>query len=89
MFLYFCALSLYFWNLNAQLDENNPSIWQTLVQSNASGTYSLSESSLKVYSPEFQTVFIHKDLYGENKVFFWLAIKRGMIFNRFCFSGGC
>lgn len=40
---------------------------QTLVEYNSSVKTYLSESSLKVYSPEFQTIFQNKDLYGHNE----------------------
>lgn len=38
-----------------------------MVEYNSSVKTYLSESSLKVYSPEFQTIFQNKDLYGHNE----------------------
>ncbi|KAI9482892.1 MAG: hypothetical protein EXX96DRAFT_518803 [Benjaminiella poitrasii] len=55
----------------AQASPSNPFIWQILAeydlaQSNKTKYY-IPESSSKVYSPEFQTVYEYKDLFGYNE----------------------
>ncbi|KAI7879708.1 hypothetical protein K492DRAFT_237748 [Lichtheimia hyalospora FSU 10163] len=58
-------------NVASQVNRDNPFIWQVVVQyelgnSNESATY-LSDTSVKKYSQDFQTVFIYDDLYGHNE----------------------
>ncbi|KAG2221455.1 hypothetical protein INT45_004996, partial [Circinella minor] len=57
--------------VNSQASENNPFIWQVVVQydiarSNHSQKY-LPDTSFKLYSQDFQTVNLHDDLYGHNQ----------------------
>ncbi|KAJ8661873.1 hypothetical protein O0I10_002204 [Lichtheimia ornata] len=58
-------------NVASQANRNNPFIWQVVVQyelgkSNQSATY-LTDTSVKQYSQDFQTVFLYDDLYGHNE----------------------
>ncbi|KAI9311408.1 hypothetical protein BX666DRAFT_1998078 [Dichotomocladium elegans] len=55
----------------AQANRTNPFIWQVMLEydigrSNQTATY-IDDTSIKLYSQDFQTVFIHNDLFGNNQ----------------------
>ncbi|KAI8967311.1 hypothetical protein BDF20DRAFT_917780 [Mycotypha africana] len=71
LFLFSVCCCFFITTVTAQASTTNPFIWQILVeydlsQSNTTKRY-LTNTSSKVYSQEFQTIFENKDLFGYNE----------------------